>query len=369
MPENHIEVGSVSQQRYEQIVAELREVVEQQSRGSFVIGDRSLEIEPMREHGGRTAGERIPVVRDSLTRLAEDIGLSFSAVKAARFTASRWPKEHRRPDVSFKVHRILAGIENEEERFAAICTPPKGKTCWSVDDASRRVGNQVETPISPEEKVSAIHALARDEQVAAAVTTELLRRPTVAAQVSAEDKVRVVEELTRDESVAAAVTTNLLRRPAVTAQVSREDKVRVVEELTRDESVATEVTTGLLRRPDVAFKAMSDDRARHEVNHAQVERGRQAREHFERTNPIAPAVRHIERTMEFMDLVTACHSFVAAAGRAVPGLRDRHLGEDEKTIVHENVARVRATLDWIETAVDTGKVDVDGELARLLSGQ
>nr|WSX47658.1 DUF6192 family protein [Streptomyces sp. NBC_00974] len=28
-----------------------------------------------------------------------------------------------------------------------------------------------------------------------------------------------------------------------------------------------------------------------------------------------------------------------------------------------------ATLDWIETAVDTGKVDVDGELARLLSGQ
>ncbi|WP_353962655.1 DUF6192 family protein [Streptomyces sp. NBC_00347] len=30
-----------------------------------------------------------------------------------------------------------------------------------------------------------------------------------------------------------------------------------------------------LRRPDVAFKARPDDRARHEVNHAQVERGRQ----------------------------------------------------------------------------------------------
>ncbi|MFI5766694.1 DUF6192 family protein [Streptomyces sp. NPDC051563] len=369
MPENHIEVGSVSQQRYEQIVAELREVVEQQSRGSFVIGDRALEIEPMREVGGGTAGERTPVVRDSLTRLAEDIGLSFSAVKNARSTASRWPREHRRPDVSFKVHRLLAQIEDEDERFTAICNPPVGKTRWTADEASRRVGNRVEYPISPEEKASAIYDLARDEQVAAAVTTELLRRPAVAAQVSAEDKIRAVEELTRDEGVAAAVTTGLLKRPAVTAQVSREDRVRVVEELTRDESVATEVTTGLLRRPDVAFKAMSDDRARHEVNHAQVERGRQAREHFERTSPVAPAVRHIERTMEFMDLVTACHSFVAAAGRAVPGLRDRHLGEDEKTIVHENVARVRATLDWIETAVDTGKVDVDGELARLLSGQ
>lgn len=65
----------------------------------------------------------------------------------------------------------------------------------------------------------------------------------------------------------------------------------------------------------------------------------------------------------------ACHAFVAAAGRVVPGMRDRQLGDDERVIVHENVARVRATLDWIETAVDTGKVDVDGELAKLLQGE
>lgn len=90
--------------------------------------------------------------------------------------------------------------------------------------------------------------------------------------------------------------------------------------------------------------------------------------HFDRTSPVAPVVRQIDRTVEFLDLVSACHSFVAAAGRTVPGLRDRQLGEDERAIVHENVARVRATLDWIETAVDTGKVDVDGELARLLAG-
>lgn len=38
-------------------------------------------------------------------------------------------------------------------------------------------------------------------------------------------------------------------------------------------------------------------------------------------------------------------------------------------IVHENVARVRATLDWIETAVDTGKVDMDDELTCLLRGE
>ena len=153
------------------------------------------------------------------------------------------------------------------------------------------------------------------------------------------------------------------------AQVRQEDKVRVVEELTRDDHVAAKVTTGLLRRPDVAFRAMSDDTARHQVNHAQVERGRRARERFEDTSPVAPAVRSIDRSVEFLDLVTACHAFVAAAGRVVPGMRDRRLGGDERTIVHENVARVRATLDWIETAVDTGKVDIDGELARLLQGE
>lgn len=146
------------------------------------------------------------------------------------------------------------------------------------------------------------------------------------------------------------------------------DKARVVEEFTRDEQVATTAETNPLR-PDVAFKAMSDDHARFQVNHAQNEGGRQAREHFEDTSPVAPAVRNIDRTVEFLDLVTACHSFVAAAGRTVPGLRDRTLSEDESAIVQQNVAKVRATLDWIETAVDTGKVDMDDELARMLRGE
>ncbi|MER6528646.1 DUF6192 family protein [Streptomyces sp. NPDC001508] len=50
---------------------------------------------------------------------------------------------------------------------------------------------------------------------------------------------------------------------------------------------------------------------------------------------------------------------VAAAGRIVPSLRNHVFGDDERAIVHENVARCRATLDRVETAEDTGKVDVD----------
>ncbi|MGW0335477.1 DUF6192 family protein [Streptomyces sp. NPDC003011] len=336
MSEETEKVGAVSQSRYEEIVAELRQVVEQQTQGQFTIGDRALEIEPMRSQNEESAvlpGRELFTVRQALTRLAEDIGLRRTTVENARWTASRWPKEHRQAGVSFTVHRVLGSIPDEEERFAAIKTPPPGKSRWTVDDANRRIGRQVENPISRQEKVTAIHSLARDEEVAAAVTTDFLKRPTVAAKVPATEKVRVVQEFTRDESV------------------------------------ATTAATSLLRRPDVAFKAMADDTARFQVNQAQNERSRQAREDFDRTSPVAPAVRQIDRTVEFLDLVTACHSFVAAAGRTVPGLRDRTLNEDERTIVHENVARVRATLDWIETAVDTGKVDMDDELARMLKGE
>ncbi|WP_309228483.1 DUF6192 family protein, partial [Streptomyces lunaelactis] len=50
--------------------------------------------------------------------------------------------------------------ENDQERFDAIFTPPGGKARWTPDDASRRVGNRVETPVTPKEKITAIHTLA-----------------------------------------------------------------------------------------------------------------------------------------------------------------------------------------------------------------
>lgn len=138
--------------------------------------------------------------------------------------------------------------------------------------------------------------------------------------------------LVEDEQIAAVVTGDLLKRPTVVAQVRQEDRVRAVEELTRDETVAATVTTGLLRRPDVAFRAMSDDTARHQVNHAQVERGRQAREDFERTSPVAPAVKRIDRSVEFLDLITACHAFVAAgsSGDAGPAAQRRRKGDHSR---------------------------------------
>ncbi len=276
-------VGSVSASRYAEIVAALRKLVETASRIQFA--------------------------------LAEDIGVSYSMVNQTRWTASPWPKGRRVASVSYTVHRIVAGIADEEQRFQTIGAPPRGKSRWTPDEAKRQAGRQIVHPVTPQERVSAIHTLAKDEEVAATVTGDLLRRPAVVAQVKPADKVRAVEELSREDEVAAAIAPEILWRPAVVAKVKAADKVKVVEELTRDEGVAAEVTTGLLRRPDVAFKAMGDDTARHRVNRAQVERGQQAREDFEENNPLAPAIRAMDRSMEVLDLVTACHAFVAAAGR------------------------------------------------------
>lgn len=74
-----------------------------------------------------------------------------------------------------------------------------------------------------------------------------------------DEKVQAVADLTRDDEVAAQVATDLLKRPEVTEHVTPAERVRVVAELTRDDTVAQEVTTDLLRRPAVARKAMRDD--------------------------------------------------------------------------------------------------------------
>jgi hypothetical protein len=49
--------------------------------------------------------------------------------------------------------------------------------------------------------------------------------------------------------------------------------------------------------------------------------------------------------------------------------RDRSWSGDEREVLMSNIARTRATLDWMETAVSTGEVDMDEELARILRGE
>ncbi len=213
-------VGNVTRSRYEQIVAEARELVAQVAPAQFALGDKALEIEPMRPVGGSMPNgtDDLFTVEESLAMFADDIGVAAATVTDWRWVASRWPEGTRRDGVAFSVHRILASISDQDERWAQIEDPPfnrSGRRGWTTDGAKRLVGQRVDRPVSVEEKVRAVTDLTRDDEVAGKVAAELLRRPAAAAQIAAADWGRVAQELTRDDEVAKSVTTELLRRPRV----------------------------------------------------------------------------------------------------------------------------------------------------------
>lgn len=102
------------------------------------------------------------------------------------------------------------------------------------------------------------------------------------------------------------------------------------------------------------------------VNRAQFDNSNEARERIrERT----PAVRRIEHTIEYLDLVGSCHSYVATLGRLVPRMRDQQFREDERESVRRGMAKVRAAANWLEAALDSGRFTLDEQLAQLLKGE
>ncbi|GIE90700.1 DUF6192 family protein [Actinoplanes regularis] len=332
-------IGQVTQQRYDELVAQSRDLVREHGRIQFKLGDNALEIEPMGPHGGSQPHQMPGLgVTEALRMFAEDIGVAPDTMKGWRWVASRWPAEKRRDDVSFHIHRVLASIPDADQRFAVISEPPvlarTGERRWTEDEAKRRLGWHVTRPETVQEKVTAVHDLVTDDEVATRVAADLLRRPKVAFKASAETSVQ--------------------------------ERVGAVHELVRDDEVASQIATDLLRRPEVAARAMTDTTARHLVNRAQADQSRQGAEMVRQRTP---ALQHIEHTSEFLDLVGACAQFVASAGRIVPGLRGQNYTEDEKATVQRNLARVRAAADWIEGAVATGQVTPEEGLARLLAGE
>lgn len=205
----------------------------------------------MRPQGGSTpAGDDLFGVNASLQIYADDIGLSLSTVLNYRFGSHRWPSGQRREGVSHKVHTILASIQDDAERFAAIDDPPvndlTGLRGWTTYLAQQLVGRRPDGTGTVLEKVERIHDLAADEDVAAPITADVLRRPAVAAKVMADDTARQV--------VNKAQTT--------------EHRTEVVHSLVQDDAVAAQVASDVLRRAEAAARVAADDTARHMVNRA-----------------------------------------------------------------------------------------------------
>lgn len=204
-------VGNVTRHRYEQLVAQAKELISQVARAQFTLGDMALEIEPMRPVGGSVphGTEDLFTVAESLQIFADDIGVERSTVEDWRYTANRWPKDKRMEGVSFTVHRILASVTDEDERWAAVhdapLNPRTGARQWTPDGAKRVVGQRVDRPVTLDEKVAAVADLTRDDEVAAQVATDLLKRPKVSEHVTPAERKRVVTELTRDDDTAQEI--------------------------------------------------------------------------------------------------------------------------------------------------------------------
>ncbi|GGZ44706.1 DUF6192 family protein [Streptomyces poonensis] len=310
-------IGSVGKDRFEELVTSSLDRVEMEARCQFAVGDAALEIEPLRPHGGHLpVAEPQLSVEESLALFAARLGVSFHTVRTQRWVAAQWPAEHRQTGVSFEVHRILAA---HPDRFELIRNPPlnerTGLPRWTGEAAKKAVGwKSDQVPVSTAEKVAAIRDLAEG-----------------------------------------------------------------------DEAVAAVVATDFLRRPDVAFKAMRDPTARERVNEAQFELAEEGGEDDEFTqdyvqtfsdedegDPIEDPVhivRGFRKAQEFGDLIAVCQGFIAGAARLVPKLRCHDLTASQVAALTRHVEKLRATTDWIEHAVATGKVDLDEQLAQLLRGQ
>lgn len=112
----------------------------------------------MRDRGGAQPdpGEELFTVEEALGLFAEDIGIPVATVKTYPWVSARWPKEYRQDDVP---HGTV-----DTERWEKILHAPfherSGTNRWTLDAARRVVGHQVSRPVTPQEKIRAIHTLA-----------------------------------------------------------------------------------------------------------------------------------------------------------------------------------------------------------------
>jgi hypothetical protein len=79
-------VGSVTRQRYDELVKLGRDWVGTMNSVEWQLGDAGLEIEPMRSYGGTnpSGSEELFTVSAAIRIFAEDVGLAYSTVRDYR---------------------------------------------------------------------------------------------------------------------------------------------------------------------------------------------------------------------------------------------------------------------------------------------
>ncbi|MEU5980591.1 DUF6192 family protein [Streptomyces sp. NPDC047315] len=79
------------------------------------------------------------------------------------------------------------------------------------------------------------------------------------------------------------------------------------------------------------------------------------------------AVDHQRSSNEVLELIGSGTAFLVDLQRTIPGLHVAEFTEREVRAVLDNHRRIRAALDWCDSALSTGDKSMDDDLARILS--
>lgn len=282
-----------------------RALVKRQSGIQFELGDTVADM----LHGHRRGhGE----VAEVIELYANQIGINPNTLRKYYYVASQWPPAKRRADVSFSVHAALAATRS---RFIKIRKDPVDpftkERHWTYNEALRAA--DAASPHTPTN---------RDERLERARTL-----------------------LGSDEDAAEAVGKMIEHRPEM-----------------RQRLVADPHTRHLLRKAEYEHWQQVDEEAE-----AESELTSEEEEVHEEEAPTK--VSYQDAPLEILQLLGSFASFFVALQRLIPQIHAQDYTADTKEAVLDNITKARSFLDWCESAIRTGKTDMDKALARLLEDE
>lgn len=290
-----------------------RDLVLEESRIQFELGDITLKMVDKSEPGEKRGVFAI------LDRYADQIGINVHTLLGYRFTAMQWPPKYREPGVSWSVHRAL---ESLDDRFELIQEPPGGADHWTEDTALRRAGRLPHRPLTKEEKLDRVRTLLTNSENAVGAVEEIIRRPDVAHKVMANPaNQRILYRAHHEQRMEAAAD-------RLAAAHERDSEPADGGPWEQEETTAAPQASARLREPAVDYQRAS---------------------------------------REALELIGTGTAFLVDLQEMVPRLHVAEFTDREVRAILDNHRRIRAALDWCDSALATGDKTMDEELARILS--
>ncbi|MFD8562966.1 DUF6192 family protein [Streptosporangium canum] len=146
--------------------------------------------------------------------------------------------------------------------------------------------------------------------------------------------------------------------------VSADTQIHKIREMASDDVVASTMAAEFLSRPNIAGRVMADPNTRRQLYQAQRDHDQQVQQAArERT----PAIKHVEHSLHFLDLMSAGHAFVTGIKRLMPQIQADPLARGEREVIGHVLDQAQAAIDFCRSVIDTGDLTMDEQLAKLLN--